>query len=146
MKKTLSFLLAVSLCLSLFGCGAEEVKQNETIMTVSATDPADQYGALQEIVDTYGFPIHFRMTEGMELTKIVIYEDSAKREWMSNDSIIVYDNLTWGISENQLSISGEWEDVFTINIDAGRAVSRADGKEYKIVTYDKDGEVAFFVE
>lgn len=146
MKKTATALLAVILCLSLCACGAEEVDTTEPVMTFLPTEPAAEYGALQEIVDTYGFPIHLRMTEGMELTKIIIDEDSAEREWMSNDERILYDNLAWSISENQLTISGEWEDVFTINIESGRAVSQADGKEYHIVTYDEEGEVAFFVE
>ena len=146
MKKTVSLLLAAILGISLCACGAEEVSQTEPVATILPTEPVAHYGALQEIVDTYGFPIHLRMTEGMELTKVVIDEDSAVREWMSNNERIVHENLSWCINEKQLTIYGEWEDVFTINIDTGRAVSQADGKEYHIVTYDEDGEVAFFVE
>ena len=147
MKKTVSLLLAVILGISLCACGAEEVSPTEPVATVLPTEPVVHYGALQEIVDTYGFPIYLRMTEGMELTKVVIDEDSAVREWMSSlDGSTRHENLFWSISDNQLTISGEWEDVFTINIDAGRAVSQADGKEYRIVIYDEDGEGAFFVE
>ena len=106
------------------------------------------YGTLQEIVDRYGFPIHLRMTEGMELTEIILSESSATREWMSSlvTGSILHENLSWSISGNNLIIYGEWEESFTIDIMAGRARSKTDGKEYRIVTYDDDGEVEFYVE
>lgn len=103
---------------------------------------------LQEIVDRYGFPIHLRMTEGMELTKIVLSESTATREWMSSmvTGSILHENLSWCITEDDLIIYGEWEESFSIDIIVGRAYSKTDGKEYRIVTYDDNGEVEFYVE
>ena len=146
MKRKLGVLLVLLLCCCLCACGAGEAVPTEADAAFIPTEPPAPYGVLQKIVDTYGFPIHFRMTEGMEFTEVVIYEDSARREWMSNNDSSLHENLTWSISGDQLTVSGEWEDVFTIDIDAGRAVSRADGKEYRIVTYDDAGEVEYQVD
>ena len=153
MKKIASLLISVMLCITLWACGAgynadDSLEQNPS-ESFSDSLPVEtaRYGALQEIVDTYGFPIHFRMTEGMELTQIVIFEDSAEREWMSSlNGSTLHEDLSWHIDDDQLVITGEWEDTFLINAKAGRAVSKADGKEYRIVTYDEDGEVEFYVD
>ena len=147
MKRKLCILLVLILSCCLCACGAGEAIPTEPDVTPMPTEPPTPYGALQTIVDVYGFPIHFRMTEGMELTEVVISENSARREWMSSlDGSSLHENLTWSINDSQLTISGEWEDAFTIDIGAGRTVSRADGKEYRIVTYDDEGEVEFYVD
>lgn len=75
------------------------------------------------MVDTYGFPIQFRMTEGMELTEPVLSENAATREWMSSmvTGSAVHTNITWSIQGDQLIFSGEWEGKFIIDIEAGRA-------------------------
>ena len=147
MNRRFCILLVLILCWSLCACDAGEAIPMEPDATLMSTEPWEPYGALQTIVDDYGFPIHFRMTEGMELTQVVISEDSARREWMSSlDGSSLHENLTWSITDDQLTVSGEWEDVFTIDIGAGRAVSQADGKEYRIVTYDDAGEVEFHVD
>ena len=151
MKKLTAVLLATAICFSLAACGgssnADEVKStNQSVADSVPTEP-EEYGALQEIVDTYGFPIYLRMTEGMELTEVVLHEDFAVREWMSSmDGSSLYEDLSWSIRENRLTISGEWSDAFAVNAEAGRAYSEADGKEYRIVTYDDAGEVEFRVE
>ena len=153
MKKTVSLLMTVILCINLWACssghdtdGSVEQNPSESYFDSSPVETA-RYGALQEIVDTYGFPIHLRMTEGMELTEIVIFEDSAEREWMSSlNGSTLHENLSWYIDDDQLVITGEWEDIFIIDAKAGRAVSEADGQEYRIVTYGEDGEVEFYVE
>ena len=147
MKKTAIALLTVALSVLLMACGAKASEPTSAEVTTLPTEKKAQYGALQEIVDIYGFPIHFRMTEGMELTEIVIDKESAKREWMSSlNGSTLHENLSWSIIGSELTVSGQWEDVFTINVTTGRALSQADGKEYRIVTYDKDGEVAFQVD
>ena len=58
----------------------------------------------------------------------------------------VNSNIEWSIRGEHLILSREWEEEFTINIEAGREYSKSDGKEYRIVTYDDDGEVEFYVE
>ena len=157
MKKFLLLSFVISLCLSLCSCvrdsdnGKRDNSDQISSQISSTTTPTENelmYGTLQEIVDRYGFPIHLRMTEGMELTEIILSESSATREWMSSlvTGSILHENLSWSISGNNLIIYGEWEESFTIDIMAGRARSKTDGKEYRIVTYDDDGEVEFYVE
>ena len=157
MKKFLLLSFVISLCLFLCSCvrdsdnGKRDNSDQISSQISSTTTPTENelmYGTLQEIVDRYGFPIHLRMTEGMELTEIILSESSATREWMSSlvTGSILHENLSWSISGNNLIIYGEWEESFTIDIMAGRARSKTDGKEYRIVTYDDDGEVEFYVE
>ena len=157
MKKFLLLSFVISLCLFLCSCVRDsdngkrdnsDLISSQISSTTTPTENELMYGTLQEIVDRYGFPIHLRMTEGMELTEIILSESSATREWMSSlvTGSILHENLSWSISGNNLIIYGEWEESFTIDIMAGRARSKTDGKEYRIVTYDDDGEVEFYVE
>ena len=157
MNKFLLLSFVISLCLSLCSCVRDsdngkrdnsDLISSQISSTTTPTENKLMYGTLQEIVDRYGFPIHLRMTEGMELTEIILSESSATREWISSlvTGSILHENLSWSISGNNLIIYGEWEESFTIDIMAGSARSKTDGKEYRIVTYDDDGEVEFHVE
>ena len=157
MKKFLLLFCVFILCLSMCSCVRNSESGNRddsdliSSLIPSATTPTEtepMYGTLQEIVDRYGFPIHLRMTEGMELTEIVLSESTATREWMSSmvTGSILHENLSWSITEDDLIIYGEWEESFSIDIIVGRAYSKTDGKEYRIVTYDDNGEVEFYVE
>ena len=156
MKKLIALLCLVTVCIFLCACDCDSKSKlsngsdvpNQTTMQPLPTVSGPKYGVLQEIVDSYGFPIYFRMTEGMELTEIILSESMATREWMSSlvTGSTVNSNIEWSISGDHLILSGEWEEEFTINIEAGRAYSKSDGKEYRIVTYDDDGEVEFYVE
>lgn len=159
MKKLIALFLALVCVLGLVACSANdnensksqtEIKNNPATENNDAPVPAPtenetEYGCLQELVDTYGFPICLRMTEGMELTEIEISENTAERVWMSNNEHTVHENLMWSIDGNHLVISGDWEEEFSINAETGRAVSALNGKEYKIVIYDEDGNPAFFI-
>ena len=114
----------------------------ETTST-STTVPDNNYGSLQELVDTYGLPINLWRIEGVTLTKIELSEDSAKREWMSNTDQQVQENLSWSIDGDHITITGEWNESFNISSGNWRAVSETDGKEYIVVIYNKDGDVIF---
>lgn len=160
MKIVIALFCAVAVCLSLCACTCDAGKVHEDdvahtletlIQPVSKplpTESESKYGDLQKIVDSFGFPIHFRMTEGMELTTIELTDNYAKRKWISSlsDHAILHENLEWSITGDHLIISGEWNQEFTIDAEAGRAYSKSDGKEYRIVTYDDEGEVDFYVE
>lgn len=115
--------------------------QETSIM--STTTAVDKYGSLQELVDTYGLPINLWRMEGVTLTKIELSENSAKREWMSNNDQKVQESLSWNIDGDHITISGEWNEGFKIYSDSWRAVSEADGKEYIVIIYNKDGDVIF---
>ena len=114
----------------------------ETTST-STTVSDNNYGSLQELVDTYGLPINLWRIEGVTLIKIELSEDSAKREWMSNTDQQVQENLSWSINGELITITGEWNESFNISSGNWRAVSEADGKEYIVVIYNKDGDVIF---
>ena len=114
----------------------------ETTST-STTVSDNNYGSLQELVDTYGLPINLWRIEGVTLTKIELSEDSAKREWMSNTDQQVQENLSWSIDGDLITITGEWNESFNISSGNWRAVSETDGKEYIVVIYNKDGDVIF---
>ena len=114
----------------------------ETTST-STTVSENNYGSLQELVDTYGLPINLWRIEGVTLTKFELSEDSAKREWMSNNDQKVKENLSWNIDGDHITISGDWNEGFKIYSDSWRAVSEADGKEYIVIIYNKDGDVIF---
>lgn len=158
MKKLIA-LFALVCVLGLVACTANnnensksqtEIKNNPStesndVIAPSPTANDTEYGCLQELVDTYRFPICLRMTEGMVVTKIELSENSAERVWMSNNERTVHENLMWSIDGNHLVISSDWEEGFTVNVETGRAVSALDGKEYKIVIFDEEGN-SFFVE
>lgn len=116
---------------------------SQATSTTSTTTAVDKYGSLQELVDTYGLPINLWRMEGVTLTKIELSEGSAKREWMSNNDQKVQENLSWNIDGDHITISGEWNEGFKIYSDSWRAVSEADGKEYVVIIYNKDGDVIF---
>ena len=157
MKKLVAFVLALVCVLGLVACSSNgnedskeqtEINNNRTTENTDVTAPTStendaEYGCLQALVDTYGFPIYFKDLEGMNLITVEISEDSANREWKSNDGIIVHENLKWGIADNHLIISGDWKEEYVINVDTWQVVSALDGKEYEIVIYDKNGDVVF---
>ena len=106
-------------------------------------EPVPDYGCLQTVADTYGFPIYIRMNEGMELTFIELSENAARREWMSNVDYKVFENLTWKIDKEHLTISGDWSEEFDIDPATWHAASSLGGKDYSVCIYDKDGYFIF---
>lgn len=114
----------------------------ETSIT-STTTAVDKYGSLQELVDTYGLPINLWRMEGVTLTKIELSENSAKREWMSNNDQKIQESLSWNIDGDHITISGEWNETFSLYSVNWRAISEKDGKEYIVIIYNKDGDVIF---
>ena len=109
-----------------------------TIGSETLSNSSSEYGVMQEIVDSYGFPFYFRMTEGMEMTKVSVFSDHAERVWMSNNSSTLYEHLAWSIIEDHLTISGEWEEEFIIDIDSGTLTSLSTQKVYKLAVHDGD--------
>lgn len=109
-----------------------------TIGSETLSNSSSEYGVVQEIVDSYGFPFYFRMTEGMEMTEVSVFSDHAERVWMSNNSSTLYEHLAWSIIEDHLTILGEWEEEFIIDIDSGTLTSLSTQKVYKLVVHDGD--------
>lgn len=130
MKKAIPVCLSLMLVVFLFGCG----RNSEISETEPVTEPTvGEYGMLQELVESYGFPFELRYAEGMELTGIRFYEDSAEREWHTSDDSAQHDSLHWELSGNTLEITGSWSESFTLDMERGTATSLTDGAEYRFV-------------
>ncbi len=160
MEKIIALCLVLVLALSMVGCVENsEIPEvgatNNTTQNGSSTETATpgitteetlsennaQYGILQELVDTYGFPFYFRYTEGMGITRFEISENCAIRTWRhSMDGETEHTNLVWKVVDNTLEISGDWEEKFTVDMELGTATSQTDGKEYRISVNRKDGD------
>lgn len=101
-------------------------------------DSLTKYGALQDVVLTYGFPIEIKVLDGMELTILTLNENHAHWELRSNQRPMQYDNLSWSVDGDCLSISGELIESFIIDIVSGTAVSQSTGIEYEIFVMKED--------
>ena len=159
MKKLMALVLALVCVLGLVACSANdnddsksqtEIKnnpatENNDVTAPSSTENEAEYGCLKELVDIYGFPIYFKRLEGMNLITVEISENSANREWLSNDGKVVHDNLKWSIVDNHLVIDGDWKEEFTVDVETGRAISTLDETEYHIVIYNEEGNSVNFV-
>ena len=108
-------------------------------------DSLTRYGVLQDAVLTYGFPITLRMSNGTESTTLTLYEDRAVREWEANSQNETEDNLSWSVDGSCLTITGDWEGIFTIDVGTGIATSQTDATVYDIFVI-KDGAEAALVE
>ena len=160
MKRLIALFLALVCVFGLVACSANdnensksqtEIKNNSATENNDAPVPAPtendaEYGCLQELADTYGFPIYFKRLEGMNLITIEISENSAKREWLSNDGKVVHDNLEWSIVYNHLIIDGDWQEEFTVDVETGRATSTLDETEYDIIIYNEEGNPIQFAD
>ena len=94
---------------------------------------SNQYGTLQNMINTYGFPFNFWNTEGMSFYQFTFTENNAEREWSeAGNAITPISNLSWSIVGDELFITGEWEETFTLDINTGIATSLTDGRKYKI--------------
>lgn len=108
-------------------------------------DSLTKYGVLQDVVLTYGFPIEIKVLDGMELTILTLNENHAHWELRSNQRPMQYDNLSWSVDGDCLSISGELIESFLIDIVSGTAVSQSTGIKYEIFVMKED-EASLLVE
>lgn len=114
---------------------------SETNETSTNKQNTDLYGVLDSMIENHGFPFRLWHSEGADYYDFIFMEDSAQREIFVNfDGPYTMSNLSWSITENELVISGEWEETFIIDMDSGVAKSENDGKEYWISTQQQDGE------
>lgn len=113
----------------------------ETSDTTTNTEKTIQYGTLQNTLDTYGFPFRLWHSEGADYYDFIFTADNVQREIFVNfDGPHTMSNLSWSITGNELVISGDWEETFTLDVDLGKATSVNDGKEYRISIQKQDGE------
>ena len=93
---------------------------------------------LDVIVSECGYPFRFYCPVDMELYHFRFYESYARREYSSFyiNGMIEHDNLDWEIAGNEMIVSGDWNERFTIDLETFTATSQTDGKVYRIVSTD----------
>lgn len=144
MKRFLALVLLIVFVLGLTACttnrtddtrsATPNTTNSELNISMETTDEnTNQYGTLQDMINTYGFPFNFWNTEGMSFYQFTFTENTAEREWSeAGNAIAPISNLSWSIVGDELFITGEWEETFTLDINAGIATSLKDGKIYDI--------------
>lgn len=144
MKRVLTLILSIVFVLGLTACsinGTDDTRSttpnatnSESNISMETTDEnSNQYGTLQNMINTYGFPFNFWNTEGMSFYQFTFTENNAEREWSeAGNAITPISNLSWSIVGDELFITGEWEETFTLDINTGIATSLTDGRKYKI--------------
>lgn len=140
MKKAFAIvsLLAV---LALAGCGQEEIQTVETVpetLAAEASEETQQNPALDAIIQACGMPFKFHCPTNRDVHIVKFYEDHAKRElWTKYDADEEQDGLSWKIEGDQMILSGQWSESFTVDLNTMEASSNENGKVYRILPVDK---------
>lgn len=133
MKRGIAFLLMLALALSLSACaGDETIASGET--QLAETTRAAENEVLQTIVDECGMPFKLFSPTNRDLYKVTVREDHAKREAVRKyEDSEEQDDLSWEIAGDKLTLTGSWEESFTIDPEKMEAVSDLDGRVYRIL-------------
>lgn len=150
MRKIISLLLLLAAILALAGCAETEVPETagETAAATVAAERPDETAAetqqpdsnlvLDAIVEECGMPFKFHSPTNRDVYIVKFYEDYAKREvWTKYDADEEQGGLAWEIRGDQLTLSGEWSETFTIDLGTMEATSDKDGRVYHILKVDK---------
>lgn len=92
--------------------------------------------ALEIIVQKCGYPFRFYCPVDMECTVFRFYEASAKREYNNFYGKIEHHDLGWEIVGNEMIVTGDWNERFTVDLETFTATSQTDGLVYRIVSED----------
>lgn len=144
MRKRISLLLLLASILTLAGCAETETKTPEpaaetTAAAVLTAETTEADNPVQEaIVAACGIPFRFNSPTNRDVYMVKFYEDYARREvWTKYDVDEEQDGLAWEIRGDQMILSGEWSETFTIDLETMEAVSNMDGRVYRILKVDK---------
>lgn len=109
--------------------------QNENENNNENNTPVDNDAILKaELISKFGIPFRLYRTEGMTLWEFTIREDSAERGYHNSmEGSFMQKNLSWEIKDGELVITGDWNETFTLDLEAGEAISKTDEGIYKIV-------------
>lgn len=107
--------------------GNEDNNENNT--------PGDNDAILKaELASKFGMPFRLYRTQGMSLWEFTIREDSAERGYHNSmEGSFWQKNLSWEIKNGELVITGDWNETFTLDLEAGQAISKTDEAIYRIV-------------
>ena len=163
-RKLVSILLVVLLCLSFTACsannendhGANTIEStstengnsntattpNSSTTTIQPTTnppaPVDNDATIKAaLIEKNGFPIKLRRTQGMALWMFTLTETSAERAYLhSFEGETYHKSLSWEIKNGELVITGDWNETFVLDLNANIAISKTDGTQYSIVQRD----------
>ena len=133
----LSCILALASCAKTDeGKTTEITADNASIIETVETKPQNQ--VLQFFYDKYDGMFRLWGPEEQSLFAFYIYPDHAEREChilmpANTDDVSEYHrDLAWKVVDDELRITGEWQEAFTIDIAMETATSAATGKVYQI--------------
>ena len=115
--------------------------QISKVYAITLKTPADreaQSEVAQFLNEKYGMQFKLWCPDGHDLYKFHIFPDYAERECHimmgenSDDVAQYHKDLSWEIVDDELIISGAWEETFRIDMAAGTATSTSTGKVYTI--------------
>ena len=140
MKKIIALLLALSCVLALVACSKTDEATTSTgnIEDTASTETKTQNEVLQFFADKYDMKFTLWGPEGQDLYAFYIYPNHAERECHilmpeNTDDVAEYHkNLSWEVIDDELIITGEWQETFKIDITAETATSTTTGKVYQI--------------
>ena len=140
MKKIIALLLALSCVLALVACSKTDEATTPTgnIEDTASTETKTQNEVLQFFADKYDMKFTLWGPEGQDLYAFYIYPNHAERECHilmreNTDDVAEYHkNLSWEVMDDELIITGEWQETFKIDITAETATSTTTGKVYQI--------------
>jgi hypothetical protein len=102
----------------------------------SKTEPQNE--VMQFFADKYDMKFTLWGPEGQDLYAFYIYPEYAERECHilmpeNTDDVAEYHkDLSWEVVDDELIITGEWQEIFKIDITAETATSKTTGKVYQI--------------
>lgn len=135
MRKLMALFMALIFALSLAACGDPAARDNTAGFTeATPTETADPDTAVKtQLLDRYGYSFKFYLAFGMELITFEFDDSSVLREHHDSmkDGVLTH-NAAWDIIDGELVVTGEWNETFTLDLDAGTATSKTDGREYSI--------------
>ena len=140
MKKIIALLLALSCVLALVACSKTDEATTPTgnIEDTASTETKTQNEVLQFFADKYDMKFTLWGPEGQDLYAFYIYPNYAERECQilmpeNTDDVAEYHkNLSWEVMDDELIITGEWQETFKIDITEETATSTTTGKVYQI--------------
>ena len=146
MKRIITLFFALSCVLALVGCSKikEPATPTSNIEDTVSAETQTQNEILQFFADTYNMKFTLWGPEGHDLYAFYIYPDHAYRECFilmpanTNDVAEYNKNLAWEVVDDELIITGEWQETFKIDISAKTATSVATGKVYQIYEMQSD--------
>ena len=146
MKRIITLFFALSCVLALVGCSKikEPATPTSNIEDTVSAETQTQNEILQFFADTYNMKFTLWGPEGHDLYAFYIYPDHAYRECFilmpaNTADVAEYNkNLAWEVVDDELIITGEWQETFKIDISAKTATSVATGKVYQIYEMQSD--------